>query len=116
MFQNKYKKIIFSIIYLSPTLAFAAINNLKDFATGLVSIINFLNNFLIAISAAIIIFGIFRYLVASGDKDRLSKARDVIVYGLLGVLIMYSIMGLLNILIGTFVFNNTAIPIPKFGP
>ena len=58
----------------------------------------------------------FRYLIVSGDEKRLSEAKDVIVYGLLGILVMYLILGLVNILILTFTLNNAQPVIPQFTP
>ena len=85
----------------------------KSLVTGIVGIMNVIQNFLVALSVFIIIWGTFRYLIASGDKERLTKAKDVIVYGLLGIVIMYSIMGIIKILLGTFQFTGGKPLIPQ---
>lgn len=102
---------------LFPDVVFAvAPQNLIDLVKGIIDIINLLRTFLIALSVAIIIWGVFRYLIVSGDEKRLSEAKDVIVYGLLGILVMYLILGLVNILILTFTLNNAQPVIPQFTP
>ena len=88
---------------------------LKGLVYGIVDILNLIQIFLIALSIFIIIWGTFRYLVASGDKERLTKARDVIVYGLLGIVIMYTIIGIIALLLNTFKVDSTSLPsIPQF--
>jgi len=113
--------LIVSADYWNPTTKTCVVSTtqndppcgLKGLVYGIVDIINLLQNFLVALSVFIIIWGTFRYLIASGDKERLTKAKDVIVYGLLGIVIIYSIMGIIQILLGTFQFTGGRPPIPQ---
>lgn len=101
------------VVLLLPLISFAAATNFKALVTSVVGIMNIVQNFLVALSVFIIIWGTFRYLIASGDKERLTKAKDVIVYGLLGIVIIYSIMGIIQILLGTFQFTGGKPLIPQ---
>ena len=98
-----------------PCPATTKVTDLKSLINAFIVIINLVQKFLIALSIFIIIWGTFRYLVASGDKERLTKARDVIVYGLLGIVIMYTIIGIIALLLNTFKVDSTSLPsIPQF--
>mgnify|MGYP001577044543 CR=1 FL=1 len=95
--------------------ATTGVRDLKSLINAFIGIINLIQKFLVALSIFIIIWGTFRYLVASGDKERLTKARDVIVYGLLGIVIMYTIIGIIAVLLNTFKVDSTSLPpIPQF--
>ncbi len=106
---------VFFVILVMPATVFAAtVTDFKSLVTAVVDIINMVIYFLIDLSVFIMIWGIFRYLIASGDKERLTKAKDVIVYGLIGIVVMYSIVGIINVLLTTIVFNTSQPTIPKF--
>lgn len=48
------------------------------------------------------IAGVLKYVGAGGDEERLGKAKQLIAYGLVGMLIMFSFWGLAKILAGTY--------------
>lgn len=98
----------------SATVKEPPCKDLKGLINGIIDIINLIQKFLVALSIFIIIWGTFRYLVASGDKERLTKARDVIVYGLLGIVIMYTIIGIIAVLLNTIKVDGALPPIPQF--
>ncbi|HEY4496314.1 MAG TPA: hypothetical protein VJC04_03090 [Candidatus Paceibacterota bacterium] len=111
---SRYQKLLTILalgsVFLLPISVGAAITDLKSLATSIIEIINLIQKFLVALSVFIIIWGIFRYLIVSDDKERLTKAKDVIVYGLLGIVIMYSIVGIIALLLSTLAFDKTNLP------
>ncbi len=114
-FQKLFAGIVLAAVLLSPVSAWAAVTDLKSLVNAFIDIINLIQKFLVALSIFIIIWGTFRYLVASGDKERLTQARDVIVYGLLGIVIMYTIIGIIGVLLNTIKVDSTNLPtIPQF--
>jgi hypothetical protein len=49
------------------------------------------------------------YVVAVNDEKK-AAAKDKIIYGIVGLFIMISVWGLVNILVNTFGLNNKAAP------
>lgn len=73
----------------------------------------FVNNFVTILNGKLLLFiagfgffglltGIMKYAGAGADEERLGKAKQLIVYGLLGNLILYSFWGLANLLAKTY--------------
>ena len=60
---------------------------------------------IVSISLAVFLWGIFRYVMYDGE-DR-QKSRDVMIYGIIGLFVMVSVWGLVNILKNTVEFDNT---------
>ncbi len=57
-----------------------------------------------AIAILIFFYGIFEFIQKeTGDKDR-EKGKDKIKWGLVGMLIMFSAYGIINLILGTFNF------------
>ena len=84
------------------------LSNLKDCTVG---IINSVIPIIVALTVLWIIWGAFS-LTKSEGEDR-KKWRDVILYGIIGLFVMVSIYGLVNILTGTFKFTGTGITAPN---
>ena len=83
-------------------------NQIKDvnsLAEKLVNIGNLFTYLLIALAVIFIIWHVVIYMIKPGEGDR-SEAAKSIGYGILGLFIILSIWGLVNILIGTFGTNN----------
>jgi hypothetical protein len=60
---------------------------------------------IIALAVVYFIWGIFRYVMA-GDDDAKAAAKDKIIYGIVGLFVMISVWGLVNILVRTFGISN----------
>ena len=76
------------------------------------SIINSVIPVVVAITVLWIIWGAFN-LTKSEGADR-NKWRDVILYGIVGLFVMISIYGFVNLLSGTFSFGgNNTINVPN---
>ncbi len=63
------------------------------------------------VSAAIVVFlwGVFKFIKSEGkEKD---AGRDMMVWGIVGIFVMMSMWGLVNILRGTFNLNDTQIDV-----
>jgi len=92
-----------------PVFAGAQAVNTSYIDSILISIQRILNLALpIIIAAAVVyfIYGIARY-VMSGSDDAKAAAKDKIIYGIVGLFVMISVWGLVNILVRTFNLNNT---------
>lgn len=85
-----------------PVAAMAG-NNLADFIT---QIVNLINNvfipFILALAFLVFIWGVFQFFIAGSDEDARSAGRDKVLYGLLGFFIILSAWGLINLLVNQF--------------
>ncbi len=89
----------------------------KGLGQSLFEIVNFINAyivpFLIAIAILYVIYGAFKFITAGGDEDKRKAGRDAIIYGLIGIFVMVSIVGLVSVLGRTARFGSTNITVPQ---
>jgi uncharacterized membrane protein YcfT len=70
---------------------------------------------LIAFAFVFIIFNVVRYLIVGADsEDSRAAAKHAIMYGVIGLFIILSIWGLVNILRNTFMFQDNNVPTDQF--
>ena len=104
------KKFIASIAVLAPSIAFAA-QPITD-ANSLVAKLNSIGNTVIAvlISFAVIyiIVNVVQFIMADGESR--DEKRKNILWGIVGLAIILSIWGLVNVVLRTFVFNDNNAP------
>ena len=97
-----------------PLVSFAAtgVNNLSDVGTF---IINTINNVLVpvlfAVAFIVFLWGAFDVFILGANSEEVKeKGKNLMLWGLIGFFVMVSIWGLVNILLGTFVFGNSVGP------
>lgn len=98
---------------LVPAFAFAQnINNIQTLGDTFINIINQVAVPLIfALAFIVFIWGVFNYFIlGGGDEEKRDKGRDLMIWGLIGFFIMVSVWGLVNLLVGTFVFGDKTPP------
>ncbi len=91
----------------------AAINNLNDVGSFIISTINnILVPIIFAIAFIVFLWGAFNTFIlgASGGDDVKEKGKNLMLWGLVGFFVMVSVWGLVNILTGTFSFGNNSGP------
>ncbi len=86
-----------------------AINNVWDIFNFINRILNTLLPLIIAAAVVYFIYGIATY-VMSGSDDAKAAAKDRIIYGIIGLFVMVSVWGLVNILVNTFGISNQTAP------
>lgn len=85
-----------------------------------VEIVNVINGILVPLifAAAFIVFlfGVFRFMIAgAANPEKRQSGVQFIMYSLIGFFVMISVWGLVNLLVGTFGFDNTNRPcLPTF--
>jgi len=112
------KKIITLLALATPTLAFAqtsTINDVNGLSSKIIGIFNIAIYILVALAVLFIVWNIVMALIKGSDPAAKSAALGNIGYGILGLFIIVSIWGLVNILTGTFKTNADRQPIPNFG-
>lgn len=83
-------------------------------------LIDFINGTLVplvfAVAFIVFIFGIFRYFIMGAtSEDKRKSGKELMIYGLVGFAVMISVWGLVNLVVGTFGFDNTSRPcLPTF--
>lgn len=110
------KTLIASILSFAPTAAFAQIGgqitNVDTAVTKFGIIGNTVISILITIAVIWIIVHVVRYLIAGGEEER-KKGGMAILWGIVGLFVILSIWGLVNILTNTFDTQRN-IPINRF--
>jgi len=92
---------------------------LKGYGTSIIGLIN--NVFvpvLLAVAFIVFVWGIFEYFIlgASNEEDR-KKGRQLVLWGLIGFVVIFSLWGLVQIVKQTFNFGDVGNPTPPtFNP
>jgi bacteriorhodopsin len=109
------KKIIAGIAMFAPLSAFAAtpIVDINSLSTRLTNIGNILIELLISLAVIWIIWSVVRYILAADQPDKRKELGKAILYGIVGLFVILSIWGLVNILSNTF-STNTAAPVNQY--
>ena len=58
------------------------------------------------VAVVVVVFGGQRYLTSAGDAGRVKQAKDMIMYGLIGVVVAALAWAIINFLIGTGIFDT----------
>jgi len=98
--------------FLLPIIALA-----QTLATELgivVKIINALMPFIVGLAVLFFMWGVFQFIKSSGNEDELTEGRNRMIYGIIGIFVMVSVWGLVNLLDKTFGLNSGNIPLPLF--
>lgn len=92
---------------LPLSAAAANLTNLDSIVTFIKNLLNTLLPLIIAAAVVYFVYGIAVYVMA-GDDDAKAAAKSKIIYGIVGLFVMISVWGLVNILVNTFGLQNTA--------
>lgn len=98
------KKILASIaIFALPMVAFAQWGSVG--LGGILDTIQVLVNnavgVLVAIAVLVFVYGIVNYVIAK-DEEQKKNARDLIIYGVIGLFAIVAVWGLVNVIANTF--------------
>jgi len=98
------KKIIISILSLAlPLVAMAAtgVTTITTLIKSANDIVKSVIPVLMMLAAAVFLWGVVRYLVATGDEEKRKKAKGYIVYGLIGMFILITFYGIIRVVAET---------------
>lgn len=107
------KKVLLSVgMFLLPVVALAqqgplgdTETNLTDTVDSLTAIVNKVIPFLLAIAVVVFIWGVIKYIISQSSEDKMA-ARNVIVYGIIGIVVILSIFGLVKLTQDIFGIGN----------
>jgi amino acid transporter len=70
---------------------------------------------LVAFAVIFFLYGILKYITAGDDEEKRTKMKNVMIYGIVGLFVMVSFWGIVNILINTFQLDTTPyVQVPYF--
>src|SRR3989338_5094008 len=84
------------------TLAQEKITNITGLVARLTGVINLIIPFLVGLAVLAIIYGVLTYIFNAANEEKRKEARVFIIYGIVGVFVMLSVRGLVNILSNSF--------------
>lgn len=97
------KKYILTFLYILPSVAFAAPENLWDLVYLVRDFINVLVPLIFAVAVLLFLFGIVKFMLLHPDKPELrEQGRQFMLWGIIAMFVMVSFWGLVNILTNTF--------------
>jgi hypothetical protein len=111
------KKLIAFLTLVAPVSVFAqtsAVTDVNSLSAKLAGIGNIVVYLLVALAIIFIVWNVVIYVI-KGEGDARSKAGLNILWGIVGLFVIVSIWGLVNILTNTFKTTPTNQPLPNFG-
>ena len=70
---------------------------------------------LVAFAVVFFLYGILKYITAGDDEEKRTKMKNVMIYGIIGLFVMISFWGIVNILINTFELDTSPyVEVPYF--
>lgn len=120
--MNLFKKILLAFlfvgvlvsVYLKPVKALAD----PTLQTLIPEIQGFLNTaivpFLITIAAVVFIYGVVRFIVQADNEEGRKRGRDFIIWGILGLVLIFVFWGIVNLIIGALGLIPNMPDRPKF--
>ncbi len=107
---------LLSIVLASilPSIAFAqgTIRDFRSLVSFIISTINLLNTVIVALALLYFMWGLFKYIRAGGNEKELSNAKNFIIFGLIGMAVMFSVWALVLTVTNTF-FPTSALTTPQ---
>ena len=67
---------------------------------------------IVALAVVMFIWGVLKYITAGESEDKIREGRNYIIYGIIGIFVMVSVWGLVNILVNTLDLDTTNLVIP----
>jgi len=93
------------------------VSNFASFVSKIQSeILSPLVYLLISVAVIIFLWGVVKYIKSADSEEERIKAKDFIMYGIIGIFVMVSVWGLVNILSGTFPMDKNAPTPPTYTP
>ena len=83
-------------------------NNSNDLMSVLTTIINVIIGVIGFVAVVVIILGGVQYTTSAGDPGKVKKAKDTILYGIIGLVVAILAFAIVNFVLSSF-FNNSAV-------
>ncbi|MFA6273180.1 MAG: hypothetical protein WC673_01665 [Candidatus Paceibacterota bacterium] len=112
--QKLFSIVALAVVLLLPIMSYAATTDFKTLVSGITTgILAPLVPLIIGLAVIVFLWGVLKFITAAGDEKKRKEGKDFIIWGLVGITIMFSIWGLVKILTGTLNLDNTIPTIPQ---
>ncbi|MCF7835690.1 MAG: hypothetical protein K9M15_01035 [Candidatus Marinimicrobia bacterium] len=108
--KNIYKIIGIYFWVAMPCVVFAEAT-VKGIFTTMTEIVGSIIPVLMALVVAVFIWGIVKFVGSAGSLEKKKEAKNLIVWGLVGVFVLVAFWGLISLLLNTF-FGSSSPPAP----
>ena len=104
---------LISVLSFIPSVTFAMNDTFKDLVTNVVmnGVLVPIVPILISLTIIVFIFGILKFMKSSDSKER-GEGKMYMLWGIIGIFVMVSVWGLVNILQNSFDLNNQSTIVP----
>ena len=106
--------ILFSTSFAaSGSCNFGNIQNFKDFVSKIIScFLNPIVSLVVSFSVVIFLFGVFKFISSESGGEGKNDGKSFMFWGIIGIFVMVSLWGLVNIFKSTFSLNNDTLNTP----
>ena len=103
-----------SVLLFSVSIVGAqSASRIKDFPDLVAFALRTINDIIILILALGVVWVVYlAFLLIKAEGDKKDEARSSIIYGIVGIFVMVSVWGLVNIFVNTFGLDNDTRPVP----
>lgn len=109
MNKKTLARISISTTLLAPLFVYAQ-TNVVSILQQTETVLNRVIPILMIVATIVFLWGVIRYITASGDEEKLTEGRRFIVFGLIGLFLMVAIWGVVRALVSQFVVGGGIIP------
>ena len=89
----------------------AANTKFQDLATYITCILSkSIIPLIFAVATVVFIWGVVQYVINSDDEGKKEKGRSFMIWGIIGLTVMISVWGLVNVVGNTFNLNTKFVP------
>ncbi len=64
-----------------------------------ITIFNLFFAILAGVALITVVYGGFKYVISQGEPDKIGKAKDIIMYSIIGLVVAFSAFGIVNVFI-----------------
>jgi len=104
--MQKIQLIIVSLLVANPVLMFAAGEangkTFSSFVYGLGNIFQTIMSLILGLSIIVFLWGLAVRLLQIGNSEKQAQARYIMLYGIIGLVVSFTIVGILNVGLNTF--------------
>ncbi len=101
-----------TLVPLFSVLAQPVVTNISSAVIFIKGLLNIAIGLLVALAVFYVIWGVFEFVQSAGDEEKRKEGRGRMIYGVIGIAVMLSVYGLVNILTGSVVLPTKTLDIP----
>jgi hypothetical protein len=102
--------IFLSVFYLStpaPVSAAGTIQNFQGLAAVAIGILRQLVFLIVGLAVVYFLWGVAKFVLAVNEEKARDEGKKQMIWGIIGIFVMVSVWGLVNVIAGTFPLNNS---------